>query len=56
MAGDRDPIMPMVFNETLAACLPPRLVRFERFENCGHGVVPDGPQRAFRLLREFIPD
>jgi pimeloyl-ACP methyl ester carboxylesterase len=56
MAGDRDPIMPMVFNETLAACLPPHLVRFEGFENCGHRVVLDDPQRAFRLLREFILD
>ncbi|TMJ03670.1 MAG: alpha/beta hydrolase [Alphaproteobacteria bacterium] len=54
MAGDRDPIMPMAFSETLAACLPRHLVCFERFENCGHGVVPDNPERAFRLLREFV--
>ena len=38
MSGDRDPMMPPQFSETLAACLPPHLVRLERFENCGHGV------------------
>jgi proline iminopeptidase len=38
----------------MAACLPPQLTRFERFENCGHGVHRDDPQRAFALLREFI--
>jgi pimeloyl-ACP methyl ester carboxylesterase len=54
MAGDRDPIMPMSLTETLVSCLPPHLVRFERFENCGHGVQRDDPERAFRVLREFI--
>ena len=54
MAGDRDPIMPISLTETMAACLPPHLVRFERFANCGHGVHRDDPQRAFRVLREFI--
>jgi proline iminopeptidase len=38
----------------MAACLPPHLVRFERFANCGHGVHQDDPERAFRVLREFI--
>ncbi|RDJ20974.1 alpha/beta hydrolase [Bosea caraganae] len=54
LAGDRDPIMPMAFSETLVECLPDGLVRFERFPDCGHGVVPDEPERAFRLIREFI--
>lgn len=54
MAGDRDPIMPMSLTETLAASLPQRLLRFERFENCGHGVQRDDPERAFRVIREFI--
>jgi pimeloyl-ACP methyl ester carboxylesterase len=54
MAGDRDPIAPMAFSETIAACLPPHLVRFERFADCGHGVHIDAPERAFGLMREFI--
>jgi proline iminopeptidase len=54
LAGDRDPIMPMAFSETIAACLPPDLVRLERFPGCGHGVIGDDPERAFRLIREFI--
>jgi proline iminopeptidase len=54
LAGDMDPIMPISLSETMAACLPQHLVRFERFENCGHGVHRDDPERAFRVLREFI--
>ena len=54
LAGDRDPIMPVEFSETIAACLPGHLVRFERFAGCGHGVVPDAPERAFQVIREFI--
>ena len=54
MAGDTDPIMPMSLTETLVASLPPHLVRFERFENCGHGVQRDDPEKAFRVIREFI--
>ena len=54
MAGDRDPIMPMSLTDTLVSCLPPHLVRFERFENCGHGVQRDDPEKAFRIIREFI--
>jgi proline iminopeptidase len=29
-------------------------VQFERFADCGHGVVPDAPERGMALLREFI--
>lgn len=54
LSGDRDPMSPPEFNEVLAACLQPHLARHERFENCGHGVFNDDPERAFRVLREFI--
>lgn len=54
MAGERDPIMPMVLSETIAACLPPHLVQFEKFADAGHGVVPDAPERAMAVIREFI--
>ena len=54
LAGDKDPIIPISLSETMAGCLPQHLIRFERFENCGHGVHRDDPERAFRVLREFI--
>jgi proline iminopeptidase len=54
LSGDRDPIMPMAFSETIAAHLPAHLVRLERFAGCGHGVHADDPERAFRIMREFI--
>ena len=54
LAGEEDPITPMAFSETIAAALPPHLVRFERFPGCGHGVHSDDPERAFAVLREFI--
>jgi len=54
LAGERDPVMPIAFSETIAASLPRDLVRFERFADCGHGVVPDAPERAFAVLRDFI--
>ena len=54
MAGGLDPVMPMSFSETIAASLPAHLVRFERFEDCGHVPFLDDPERAFRVIREFI--
>jgi proline iminopeptidase len=54
LAGEEDPIMPVAFSETIAACLPRHLVRFERFAGCGHGVIGDNPEGAFRAIREFI--
>lgn len=54
LAGGMDPIAPMPFSETIAACLPPHLVRLERFSDSGHGVQFDDPERALRVLREFI--
>ena len=56
MCGDRDPIAPIAFSETIAASLPRRLVRFEHFTACGHGVVPDQPEKALSILRDFILD
>ena len=54
MAGDRDPITPMAFSETIVDHLPAALTRFERFADCGHGIVNDAPERHFGVLREFI--
>ena len=54
MAGDRDPITPILFSEEIAHCLPEHLVRFERFPDCGHSVQVDDPGRTFAVLRDFI--
>lgn len=54
LAGELDPIMPIVFSETLVAALPSQLTRFERFADCGHGVIADAPEQAIEMLRAFI--
>lgn len=54
IGGEDDPMHPIESQADLAAALPPSLVQFERFADCGHGVVPDAPERAMALLREFI--
>lgn len=54
MGGEEDPMIPIVCQQEIAAALPPRLVRFERFPGCGHGVVTDAPERAMAVIREFI--
>lgn len=54
MAGEEDPIMPVAFAETLAASLPRRLSRLERFPSCGHDLQGDDPERALATIRDFI--
>jgi proline iminopeptidase len=54
IGGEDDPMHPIERQVDLAATLPPHLVTFERFADRGHGVVPDAPERAIALLREFI--
>ena len=54
IGGEDDPMHPIESQADIAAALPPHLVQFERFANCGHAVVPDAPERAMALLREFI--
>jgi proline iminopeptidase len=45
---------PLECQVDIAAALPPQLVRFERFAGCGHAVVPDAPDAALAMIREFI--
>ena len=54
MGGEDDPMHPIESQADIAAALPPHLVQFERFADCGHAVVPDAPERAMALLRDFI--
>jgi proline iminopeptidase len=54
LGGEDDPIHPIESQADIAAALPPSLVQFERFENCRHAVIPDAPERAMAVIREFI--
>jgi len=51
IGGDRDPVMPLQFAETIATSLPAHLTRFE---GCGHVPWLDEEARAVTVLREFI--
>jgi proline iminopeptidase len=52
--GEDDPMLPIECQADIAAALPSHLVRFERFPDCGHSVVPDVPERAMAVIRDFI--
>lgn len=56
MAGERDPITPLGFAQTLAAALPPQHSRLLRFADSGHGIVNDQPHEHFSALRAFIAE
>ena len=56
LGGEDDPMLPIECQADLAAALPPHLMQFERFANCGHAVVPDAPERAMATIRDFIKD
>lgn len=54
MGGDKDPITPIAFSETIAASLRPEQVRLQRFIDCGHGVIADDQDGALQAIRNFI--
>ena len=54
LGGEDDPIHPIESQADIAAAIPAHLVRFERFTNCGHAVIPDAPERAMAVIRDFI--
>jgi pimeloyl-ACP methyl ester carboxylesterase len=54
MGGEDDPMHPIESQADIAAALPSHLVQFERFANCGHAVVPDAPEHAMAVIRNFI--
>jgi pimeloyl-ACP methyl ester carboxylesterase len=54
MGGEDDPMHPVESQADIAAALPAHLVRFERFANCGHAVVPDAGEPAITMIREFV--
>lgn len=54
LGGEDDPMTPIESQADIAAALPDHLVRFERFADCGHGVVADAEDQAIAIIREFI--
>lgn len=54
MGGEIDPVCPIEDHEDIAASIPKEHLQFERFENCGHGVFRDSPEKSMAILREFI--
>jgi pimeloyl-ACP methyl ester carboxylesterase len=52
--GEDDPMLPIECQADIAAALPSHLVQFERFSDCRHAVVPDAPERAMAVIRDFI--
>jgi proline iminopeptidase len=54
MAGAKDPRCPMELSRMLVESIRPDMVRFEVFDECGHGPHVEEPERTMALLREFI--
>ena len=54
MGGTLDPMLPVENQRDIAALIPPAQLHYEEFEGCGHGMVADAPERALKLMREFI--
>jgi proline-specific peptidase len=52
--GDLDPILPIADSQDIAAAMAPGVARLEVFENAGHGVYRDEPDRFFKMFNEFI--
>ncbi len=54
MGGVLDPMLPIECQRDIVAALKPELVEVHEFEACGHGVIPDVPDKAMPILRKFI--
>jgi len=54
LAGGYDPITPVSCAREIFDALPPGHRRLEIFENAGHGVYRDEPERAEKVLRNFF--
>jgi pimeloyl-ACP methyl ester carboxylesterase len=54
LAGEDDPVFPIEVAREIAGRIAPDRLRFERFANVGHGAFRDAPERALRVVREFI--
>jgi pimeloyl-ACP methyl ester carboxylesterase len=56
LGGEEDPMTPIECQADIAAAIPAHLVRFERFPGCGHAILPDAPELAMAMIRNFITE
>src|SRR5439155_2311699 len=56
MAGGMDPITPLACSQAIAGALPPGLGELAVFQEAGHGVHRDEPERAEAVLRRFLTE
>lgn len=56
LAGRMDPVCPIEGMERIAARVPEQHRLLRVFDECGHGVFRDAPDRAAAELRSFIAD
>jgi len=54
LAGALDPVTPIEDSEDMVRHLDPSMTTYVPFDNAGHGVWHDDPDRAFAVLRAFI--
>lgn len=54
LGGTMDPMTPIECQRDIAAALPPSIVEYHEFPNCGHGVIADEPTKAMAVIRQFI--
>ena len=54
LAGGYDPITPPACSEEIAAALAPGLVEMHILPEAGHGVHRDEPERAEKIMRQFL--
>jgi proline iminopeptidase len=54
LAGELDPVCPPSAQQEIVEKLDPSIVRFELFDDCGHGTYRDQPDRTEAVLRDFL--
>ena len=54
LAGAHDPVTRIEDSEDMVQRLDPSIATYGPFDNAGHGVWHDDPDRAFAVLRNFI--
>ena len=54
LAGGYDPITPVACSEEIAAAIPSGFADLQVFEDAGHGVHRDEPERAEKVMRAFL--
>lgn len=54
MAGGLDPVTPPAYSQAILQALPKGVGRLVVFDDAGHGVHRDQPERAEQVIRDFL--